>query len=582
MKKEAVAAQLTRILASPQFAHSERLSRFLKLAVEVAQNGESLKEYRIGVDVFDRGKDFDPRTDPIVRVQAAKLRSKLLEYYAGGGASDPLVISVPKGGYAAEIRATERAPAPAAAEHAPVRTEPTTQPANTRVAVLPFVSMSADPENEHFADGLTEELINRLSQVPALHIVARTSAFRFKNRRQDLREVGALLNVGSIVEGSVRRAGDQIRITAQLIDVATGYHQFSRTYQRQFSDVFALQDELAQAVVDEFTRHGDPRSRVRKSAPPSDLAAYMVYQRAMLALGTTFGDYRRAEQLFRDALAIDPKFAAAWSGLAHTYWLLTWYRHASSAETWPLCKQAAQKALELDPHAAEAHCALGLVASGFEWNWPEAEACFERAIELQPSLAIIYPFYAIGCLLPQGKTARALATIERSLALDPLNPLFLAIAAFIYLGAGRYDQVHRLHGLGTDLNPVAPPTGPVDAVAKEFEGHSDEAIAVYRKFGELGLELTSFLGHALARAGRVDEARECVARLETAAPAKPVEIARVYSGLRDADEALRWLEVAISERAAHLLIVPSDPRFDWLRSDPRYAQVMRPMGLPTK
>jgi tetratricopeptide (TPR) repeat protein len=185
-------------------------------------------------------------------------------------------------------------------------------------------------------------------------------------------------------------------------------------------------------------------------------------------------------------------------------------------------------------------------------------------------------------LLPQGKTGKALATIERSLALDPLNPLFLAIAAFVYLGAGRYDEVHRLHGLGTDLNPAAPPTGPVDAVALELEGRCDEAIAVYRKFGELGLELTSFLGHALARAGRVDEARGCVARLKTATPAKPVEIARVYSGLRDADEALRWLEVAIAERAAHLLIVPPDPRFDWLRSDPRYTQVMRPMGLPTQ
>ena len=150
-----------------------------------------------------------------------------------------------------------------------------------------------------------------------------------------MRAVGALLNVGSIVEGSVRRAGDQIRVTAQLIDVASGYHQFSRTYQRRFSDVFALQDDLAQAVADEITGHGGEKSRVRKSSPPSDLAAYVVHQRAMLALGTTFGDYRKAEQLFREALAIDPKYPPAWSGLAHTYWLLTWYRHTTSAETWP-------------------------------------------------------------------------------------------------------------------------------------------------------------------------------------------------------------------------------------------------------
>jgi serine/threonine-protein kinase len=575
MNKEAVSAQLARILASPQFAHSERLSRFLKLAVDVGQSGEALKEYRIGVDVFDRGKNFDPRTDPIVRVQASKLRSKLLEYYAGSGANDPLTISVPKGSYAAEIRAADRSEAPTAAPDAK-------ETVGTRVAVLPFVNISADPENEHFADGLTEELINRLTQVPTLQVVARTSAFRFKNRRQDLREVGALLNVGSIVEGSVRRAGDQIRVTAQLIDVATGYHQFSRTYQRRFSDVFALQDELAQAVVDEIARHGGERSFVRKSSPPSDLAAYVVHQRGMLALGTTFGDYRKAEKLFRDALAIDTKFAPAWSGLAHTYWLLTWYRHASSLETWPLCKEAAQKALELDPLAAEGHCALGLVESGYEWHWSAAEACFERAIELQPGLAIIYPFYAIGCLQPQGKRERAIAMIERSLALDPFNPLFLAIAAFIYLCARRFDEVHRLHGLGEDLHPATPSTGPVDAVALELEGRYDEAIAEYRRFGEHGLELTSFLGHALARAGRIDEARECIPRIAES-PGKPVEMARVYAGLRDADQALRWLEVAVQQRAAHLLVVPPDPRFDWLRSDPRFFErVLRPMGLPAR
>ncbi len=575
MKPEAVSAQLARILASPQFAQSERLSRFLRLAVEVAQAGQPLKEYRIGVDVFDRGKDFDPRTDPIVRVQAAKLRSKLLEYYAGGGANDPLVISVPKGGYAAEFQPAKPSAAPVAAEPAPAA-----QPAETRVAVLPFVNMSTEQESEHFADGLTEELINRLAQVPTLQVVARTSAFRFKNRRQDLREVGTLLNVGAIVEGSVRRAGDQVRVTAQLIDVATGYHQFSRTYQRRFSDVFALQDELAQAVVDEITQRGDPRSRVRKSSPPADLAAYLVHQRAMLALNTIFGDYRKAEELFREALALDPKVAPAWSGLAHTYWRLTWYRHVASAETWPLCKQAAQKALELDPQAAEAHCALGLVESGFEWKWPRAEACFERAIELKPGLALTYPFYAIGCLLPQGKTEKAIAKIERSLALDPLNPLFLAIAAFIYLCARRYDEVHRLHRLGLDLSPATPPTGPVDSVAKELEGRYDEAIAEYRSFGEHGIELTSFLGHALARAGRADEARACLARVADT-PGKPVELARIYAGLRDSDETLRCLRIAVEQRVAHLLVVPPDPRFDWLRSDPRFAeQVLRPMGLP--
>src|SRR5262245_3732828 len=339
MNEKAVREQLARILASPQFAQSERLSRFLRLAVECAHEGAALKEYRIGVEVFDRGADFDPRTDPIVRVQAAKLRSKLIEFYATEGVRDALLISVPKGAYAAEIRAAE---APVLAASAP---SPDTARLS-RVAVLPFASMSSNPEDEHFSDGLTEELINRLAQVPALQVVARTSAFRFKGRAEDVREVGAQLNVGAIVEGSVRRAGEQIRVTAQLVDVATGYHLFSRTYQREYRDVFALQDELAQAVVDEITGDGAAKPvRVKKTKPPADFGAYVVHQRAMLALANPFGDFQRAVPLFREAIALDSKFAPAWGGLAHAYWLMTWYRQMPAVESMPLCKQAAERAL---------------------------------------------------------------------------------------------------------------------------------------------------------------------------------------------------------------------------------------------
>ena len=566
--------QLARILASPQFAQSERLSRFLTLAVEVGQSGrDSLKEYRIGVEVFDRGKDFDPRTDPIVRVQAAKLRSKLTEYYAGQGARDPLVIAVPKGSYAAEIKAVE----PAAAKA--VEPQPGDAPLS-RVAVLPFVSMSSVQDDEHFADGLTEELINRLAQVPTLQVVARTSAFRFKNRGADVREVGAQLNVGAIVEGSVRRAGDQVRVTAQLIDVATGYHLFSRTYQREFRDVFALQDELAQAVVDEVAGDHGTKSRVKKTKPPADFGAYVAYKRAMLSVASAFGDFRKAEHLFREAIELDPKFAPAWGGLAHSYWLQTWYRQLPAADAMPLCKQAAEKTLELDPDAAEAHCSLGLVASGFEWRWSAAEAHFERAIALQPSLAMIYPFYAVVCLLPQRKLEKACAMVDRSLALDPFNGLFLVIAALIYSFAGRYDEVHRLHRLGQDLNAAMPPTGPVDAVTREIEGDLDGAIAGFSRYAPGRPEMLGFLGHALAAAGRSDEARDCIEKLKAQPISAALDIARVYMGLRDADEALRWLEIAVTQRVVHLILVPADPRFDWLRQDPRYWDIMQPMALP--
>lgn len=575
MSDEAVRGQLARILASPQFAQSERLSRFLRLAVESAHKGEALKEYRIGVEVFDRGSEFDPRTDPIVRVQAAKLRSKLLEYYSAAGASDPVMISVPKGGYAADIRAA--APTEPAELVAPTRA--VAHGTRSRVAVLPFASLSSDQENEHFSDGLTEELINRLAQVPTLQVVARTSAFRFKNRAEDVREVGALLNVGAVVEGSVRRAGEQIRVTAQLIDVATGYHLFSRTYQREFRDVFALQDEIAQAVADEVTGGGSATPRVRATKPPADIGAYVVQQRAMLALRNAFGVFGAAVELFREAIALDPKFAAAWGGLAHAYWLMAWYRTMPAVESMPLCRQAAENTLELDPNAAEGHCSLGIVRSGFEWRWREAEAHFERAIELQPSLAIIYPFYAVVCLTPQRKFDKACAMIERSRELDPFNPLALVIGALIYSWAGRHDDVHRLHRLGLDLDAALPPTLPAEAITQEQEGNLDVAIEGFSRMAELRPEMMGFLGHALARAGRRTEALQWAERLQRLPVPAPLDIARVHVGLRDANEALRWLAEAVAQRTPHLILVPADPRFDWLRSDPRYADIVRPMAL---
>jgi serine/threonine-protein kinase len=199
-----VGAQLARILTSPQFARSKRLGRFLQLAVTAvtAPNHEALKEYRIGVEVFDRGRDFDPRIDPIVRVQATKLRSRLIEYYAADGANDDIVINIPKGSYVAVI--TRRGAAGRS----------NSGPAASHIAVLPFVNMSADAANEYFSDGLTEELINRLTAVPQLRVVARTSAFHFKGRNEDIREVGAQLDAGTVIEGSVRQSGDQIRVTA--------------------------------------------------------------------------------------------------------------------------------------------------------------------------------------------------------------------------------------------------------------------------------------------------------------------------------------------------------------------------------
>lgn len=266
---DAVRAQIDRILASPSFVNAERLSRFLRFVTEKTLAGEATaaKESVIGVEVFGRRADtYDPSADSVVRVQARRLRAKLDEYYQAAGAGDRLVIELPRGRYVPSfrLRGTDRLPLspPRHGEKADGRR------ANS-VAVLPFVNMSSDSENEYFSDGLTEELIHALAGVPSLQVAARSSSFQFKGKNQDIREIGAVLGVGKIVEGSVRKSKDRLRITVQLINVADGCHLWSERYDRPITDVFALQDEIARSIRQMFSggRARSPERLGARTAP---------------------------------------------------------------------------------------------------------------------------------------------------------------------------------------------------------------------------------------------------------------------------------------------------------------------------
>jgi len=567
-----VGAQLEKMLSSRVFAQSGRLSRFLKFVVEASQAGQtdSLKEYSIGVEVFDRGKDFDPRIDPIVRVQASKLRSKILEYYATEGAQDRLIFSIPKGSYAPEFRALQPASSP-----------PAMAADRSHIAVLPFINMSSDPENEYFSDGLTEELINRLACIPGLQVVARTSAFRFKGQNEDLREIGAKLNVGTVLEGSVRKAADQLRVTAQLIDVQSGYHLFSKTYQREYKGVFELQDELAQAVAEEIAPLSSGDAHVIVKTRTANLDAYNLYLRGMFALSNHFADRNRWLDLFHEALRIDPGYAPAWAGLSYGYFMLAWFYQMPAGQAMPLCKDAALRTLELDPNLALGHSSLGLAKSVFEWDWASALASFKRAIELQPGLAIIYPSYAACCLLPQLRIDEACSAVELAVSLDPFNPFSRAVAAFIYANAGRYEDAFRHQALGLEVNPAFVPFYYTGGLAHEWSGNLDKAIASFRRAYEMGKLPAPMgcLGHALAIYGEQKEARLLLQQLFEIPERPIVDIATIYSGLRDAEETLRWLETAAEERNIRLLMVPADRRFHWLSNHPRFRGILQRMGL---
>ena len=318
---DAVRAQIDRILASPSSVNAERLSRFLRFVTEKTLAGEAtaVKELVIGVEVFGRRADvYDPSADSVVRVQARRLRAKLDEYYQAAGAGDRLVIELPRGRYVPSFRLRRLDPRSISPPRGDTGTD---GHLGNSVAVLPFVNMSSDPENEYFSDGLTEELIHALAGVPSLHVAARSSSFQFKGKNQDIRTIGAVLGVGRIVEGSVRKSMDRLRITVQLINVADGCHLWSERYDRPLSDVFALQDEIARSIRQMFSGGGAELSEQRgASNGTANHAAFDHYLKGRFhwAKRDERG-FRSALDHFNEAIRADPRYGQAYSGLADCY-----------------------------------------------------------------------------------------------------------------------------------------------------------------------------------------------------------------------------------------------------------------------
>ncbi len=570
-----VLGQLERILASSHFVRSQLLARLLRFIVETTLDGkeQELKEYRLGVDVFDRGPDFDPRVDPTVRMHAAKLRARLAQYYAEEGRRDPLVISIPKGGYAAAFTA-------AAGQVAAQRPEPEEMPS---IAVLPFVSMSGDPENDYFADGLTEELINVLAYVPGLRVVARTSVFRYKNAAKDIREIGNELNAKTVLEGSVRKAGSQLRVTAQLIDTATGYHLFSRTYPRELRDVFAVQEELSASVVAEIM----PKVRGEAAHPVShshtnNIGAYNLFLKGVYTLANTFPGALESVKIFRQVTEQEPSYAPAWAGMAHSYFVLAWFSILRARDAMPLAREAARRAIELDETLGQGHAVLGMIQAAFEWDWEVSEKCFRRAIELQPSLSIAHHFYSILCLLPQGRIAEAVTYTDHAMNLNPFDPVLGGAASLVHFIAGNVQAAERQHEITSTANPRHPLTFMAMGFGREMKGRHEDAVGFYRKAVEFSNRApvpVGSLAHALAKTGNQEEAQRLLQELLAAPRPSGFSLAVAHEGLGMRDEAMRWFTLAMEEREPQCVIATVDPRLHSLRSSETGRRLMSAMNL---
>lgn len=460
--------------------------------------------------------------------------------------------------------------------------------AEASIAVLPFANLSADPEQEYFCDGMAEEIINALTSIRGLHVVARTSAFMFKDKREDIREIGKKLNVKTVLEGSVRKSGKRIRITAQLVNVADGYHLWSRRYDREMEDVFAIHDEISMAMVDELKGSllgGEKAAIARRHT--SDPEAYNSYLKGRYHWNKrTAAGFKRGIEHFQDAIERDPTYALAYAGVADCYNLLGWYCLLSPKEAFPMAKAAAEKALEMHPDLAEALTSKAFAMFCHDWDWTDVERTYMRAIELSPAYGTAHHWYA-EYLLFTGRTEEALAEARRALELDPLSMILHVFSGLALYISSRFDLAIEKFRKTIEMDPNFMVAHWGLGLTYIQRGQAEEAVREFQKaidiLGASSLLLQG-LGHAYAALGKREEVAKVLHQLEEMSEAhsmyvSPYHTAVIHLDLGELDEAFCWLENAYEEHDFWVVYLKSDPVWKDLRSDRRYVALLEKMGL---
>jgi serine/threonine protein kinase/tetratricopeptide (TPR) repeat protein len=452
------------------------------------------------------------------------------------------------------------------------------------IAVLPFSNMSADPENEFFADGITEEIINALTQIEDLRVAARTSAFSFKNKHVDLRIVGERLNVKTVLEGSVRKAGNRVRIMAQLINVADGYHIWSERYDRELKDIFEVQDEIARAIAGRLkvALKGGKQPSVR--AGTNNLEAYQLYLKGRALLYRRGVDIRRALQCFERATGLDADYPLAWSGIADARNMIGLYGFERPEATLPQSKQAAERAVALDPMLAETHCSLACVNFLYDWDLAKAERGFERARELNPRYVQNLAWYALFYLVwARGRFDEAIEVAKAAVDVDPLSGYAHAMLGFCYNHAGRGPEGVQAAKTAVELEESFFTYWALQ-LAFHADGQFDRAAAS----GEMALAISGRHPFAvspqamiLAEMGEIVEARalygELVAR-SASSYIQPCHLAIAASAVGEMDKAVEHAREAFEIRDPMLMVARYWPDFARLREDSRFDQILFRIG----
>ena len=604
-----VRQQLEKILSSPGFVDAGRLSPFLRFLVNetLAGEGPRLKELVIGVEVFQRSGNYDPRIDPIVRVEARRLRSRLDEYYRSSGLGDPIRVSLPKGSYVPRfepvaVPRTDRAPnswmtptrwvalvialvGVAATWLVLARYPGPAPPGPPRLAVLPFANLSAEGDSDYFSDGLTDELIDGLARVDGLRVVARSLVFQYKAKSVDVRQLARDLNITSVVEGSVRKSGDRLRITAHLTNATDGYQLWSQTFDRQLKDVFAIQEEIARSIVSHLKvqlRVAAGRSLAARYA--GNIEAYNLYLKGRYQANLySLEGMERAIAYFDSAISLDPNHAPAYAALSSVYTFLGYYDDSETRDWWSKARSAAEKAIALDRTLAEAHAALGFELGFHEWDWKAAQTACLQALELNPASSDAHAYYGAAVLLPTGRLEEAYRQLERAIELDPLSSPANYIAAFTLLAMGRFDEAIAQYERTLELKTVHPDMYWDYGMALGYRGRYQEAARAYRKSLDLSGRKSGRLGGLeLYFCGKPEEARRDIPALERAAREgqhEAMDLVRLCSMLGENEKALAWLEVAHQKRDRQFFWIKVDPRLKNLHGLPRFEALVKRIGL---
>jgi TolB-like protein len=618
------------VFASKAFAGSKRAQDFLQLIVEHALAGrlDSLRERMIGAEMFGRSIDYDTANDAVVRVKATEVRRKLAQYYQESTKPNLVRIELPSGSYVPKFHwesagesSTEPHPGPHPGDDPAAPAEPSAmalrretlrrwrvvagtlagliliaaigyigfkvwprrsppEPEHHAIAVLPLQNLSGDPRQDYFADSMTEELIADLGQVSASRVISRTSMMTYKGTTKTLPQIARELGVDTVVEGSVLRQGNQVRITAQLIDARTDHHLWARSYVRDLNDVLTLQAEVARTIADQIRIAVTPEERARLARPRTvDPEAQELYLQGMQALGT--GNPGNAVGYFQKAINKDPNYAQAQAELADSYGWMGEAGWMPYSEAFPKEKAAAIRAIALDEALPEGHVQLAHAAMYLDWDWATEGREFKRALDLNRNSAPVRWAYS-NYLERMGLLPEAISQLQLALQLDPISSRAYHNSAFGYYYARQYDQalLQMQHASALHHEP-AELIFPLAVIYVEKRMY-DEAIQQFQKLGGQPHAL-GHMGNAFARMGQVAEARKMISELQKQVQDTGIgryEIGLVYAGLGDKDEAFAWLEKSFAARDKGLTYLKIDPCLDPLRSDSRFQDLVRRVGLP--